>query len=298
MSDIPPPAAPSTYGQPPVPIAPVAPVAPAAAETELQFDTAHYAQGAAPAAARSAQCNLCGARIQGEYWYWAQKILCANCRDRVLAAEVEGKSGKTFLRAFLRGGLVALGGGIAYAIFVAVLNVRLALITIGVAFLIAQQIQKATHGFSDRRHQVLAVVLTYFVGAMGYAPGLFMAIREDAHTHHAAGAAGSVSVVGGDGVGFAAPETASDPAKTAADSGAGATSASSEAKPAVGLGTFLLAIASLVGVCLALPILNVTTAPMGLIIIGIGLWEAWRRTSPIPTRIGGPYRVGDGAGPA
>lgn len=289
MSDTPPPAAPSPYGQPP------SPIAPAAGEIPLQFDTAQYSHGAA--AAPSTQCKLCGATIRGEYWYWAQKIVCAGCRDRVLAAEAEGKSGKTFLVAALRGGLVALAGGLAYAIFVATVKIQLALITIGIAFLIAQQIQKTTRGFSDRRHQVLAVVLTYFAGAMGYAPALLTALREGARTHHAAGAAGSASAVGSEGVGYAAPESEPDAPKSSPGSTGDAPTPAS-AKAPVGFGTFVLAILFLVGLCLASPILGATQAPIGLLIVGFGLWEAWRRTAPIPTRIGGPYRVGDGAGPA
>ncbi len=54
MSDIPPPAAPSTYGQPPVPIAPVAPVAPPAAHA------AHAPAGNVGQAVAAANGQLAG----------------------------------------------------------------------------------------------------------------------------------------------------------------------------------------------------------------------------------------------
>ena len=42
---------------------------------------------------------------------------------------------------------------------------------------------------------------------------------------------------------------------------------------------------------------NVTEAPIGVLIVGFGLWEAWKLSRGIPIRIEGPYRVAPSTGP-
>jgi hypothetical protein len=59
-----------------------------------------------------------------------------------------------------------------------------------------------------------------------------------------------------------------------------------------------LALVLLVGVTLISPFLEITEAPLGALIIGIGLWEAWRRTRAVPLRIEGPFRVAPPPPPA
>ncbi len=54
----------------------------------------------------------------------------------------------------------------------------------------------------------------------------------------------------------------------------------------------------LFGLLMAAPFLEAKEAPLGLLIIGFGLWEAWRRTRPLPMEVTGPYRVPVPAEPA
>jgi hypothetical protein len=46
---------------------------------------------------------------------------------------------------------------------------------------------------------------------------------------------------------------------------------------------------------LAAPFLAATEAPIGLLIVGFGLWEAWKLTGGVPMVLGGPYRRTAGA---
>jgi hypothetical protein len=41
----------------------------------------------------------------------------------------------------------------------------------------------------------------------------------------------------------------------------------------------------------ALPVLTATKAPIGLVIVVLGLWEAWRRARPIVLTVDGPFTV-------
>jgi hypothetical protein len=47
----------------------------------------------------------------------------------------------------------------------------------------------------------------------------------------------------------------------------------------------------LAGIMLAAPFLELTEAPLGVVIIAIGVWSAWSRTRAVPLQIEGPFRV-------
>ena len=62
---------------------------------------------------------------------------------------------------------------------------------------------------------------------------------------------------------------------------------------------FVLALGMLVGLAFALPIWGNLHNPMGLLIIGIGLYEAWVINRRVPMTINGPFRIaGAGGGSA
>jgi hypothetical protein len=183
---------------------------------------------------------------------------------------VASQSKAAFGKAVLLGGATALGCGIAYAVFVAVTDYQLALLTIGIAFLVARVIRKASAGVGGRKYQLLAMGLTYAASTMGYAPGVFKAIgaSESGETRSKSGS----DVVK---AGAAQPVVERKPAR--------------EEPPS--LGGLALALAGVFAITLAAPILAASEAPMGLLIVGFGLWEAWRLTRGIPLALDGPYRT-------
>jgi hypothetical protein len=196
--------------------------------TELQFDHATYEQ-----AKTGVMCGMCGKPVGHEYWQWMGRVVCARCRDQVYALGAKANAPATFAKAAVLATGTALGCGVAYALFVAATKSRWALITIGIAYVIATVIRKSTHNISGRRYQVLAVILTYAASTMGYVP-LFT---------------GSLAAL--------------------------------SASQAV----------TLAGYMLAAPFLTATDSPLGLVIVGIGLWEAWRRAKGLPMAVTGPFRV-------
>jgi hypothetical protein len=131
---------------------------------ELQFENATYEQ-----APTGVVCGTCKKPVGQEYWQWIGRVTCATCRQGVFALEEQANSPATFARAALLGTGTALVCGIAYAVFVGFAHSQWALVTIGIAYVIASVIRKATKNVSGRRYQILAVVLTYFAGAMGNA---------------------------------------------------------------------------------------------------------------------------------
>jgi hypothetical protein len=138
-------------------------------EPKLRFDRVEYnvsAEDAAPAV----PCANCERGIQGQYWKWRTYLVCDACRDSLAKKFAETQSSGSFAKAVLMGGGVALACGIGYAIFSAVTHFELALITIGIAVVVAKTVRKASGGLSGPRFQVLAVALTYLASTMGYVP--------------------------------------------------------------------------------------------------------------------------------
>lgn len=237
------------------------------ASAELSFDKATYMAeaGAGP------PCANCNGALGDQYWQWQSRAICESCRGRVASVLEASQSKKAFGRAALLGGATALGCGIAYAIFVAVTDYQLALVTIAIAFLIAKVMRRCSAGIGGRKFQILAVALTYLASAMGYAPAVWSGLREASATH----------------------QEAKGP-KSAAVSAAVQEKNESSAEQA-GLGGAIVGVALIFAFTLAAPILAATDAPIGLLIVGFGLWEAWKLSRGVPLSLDGPYRVAPAA---
>ncbi len=181
--------------------------------------------------------------------------MCAGCREELARTLAKSQSGAALGKAFLMGGAAALGCGVAYAIFEAVVHFQLAIITIGIAIVIATVIRKASGGISGLRFQILAVALTYFASAMGYAPAVWKGLTS-AESHHAATSDASVHPVGSPAASAHADAHAGADAHAAA-----APNANPDAKTPFSPFKFLLAIALFVAFTLAAPVLHHHRSP-------------------------------------
>jgi hypothetical protein len=234
--------------------------------SELRFDRATYAKDASA----GVPCASCKGPLGDPYWKWQQHTVCARCRDRLAGMLADSQSNKRLAKAILLGGATALGCGIAYAVFVAATKMQFALATIGIAFLIARVVRQASGGVGGVRFQVVAVAFTYLSATMGYIPGIWHGLTQA--SEHAKVEAKT---------GAASPEASASP------------STDSDAKPKGGVGSLLVGVAWLLGIMLAAPFLEATEAPLGLLIVGFGLWEAWKLSRGPPVRLEGPFRVGE-----
>jgi hypothetical protein len=242
----------------------------------IDFDRAKYRAQDGGASASAAPCAHCNQPIEGEYWKVQTQAVCKRCRDQVSELVGRAASTKSLGKAALHGGLVALGCGIGYAIFVGVTHIQLALVTIGIAFVVARVVRKASGGVGGRRFQVLAVALTYLASTMGYVPGVYKGLMEGSEkTQHA------------------------EVAKNGADVGANAQPPADQAETPKQnpFAALAIAVGILLAISLAAPFLELTEAPLGLLIVLFGLWEAWKLTREAHIVIEGPFQLAPSAPP-
>ena len=199
--------------------------------TVIDFDRAEYG----PSQPATAPCTNCKRPIEGQYWKFRNGVVCGSCRDGIEAAVAKATSSASLGKAAFEGGGVALACGVGYAAFVAASRIQIALVTIGIGFVVAKVVRRASGGVGGTRFQILAVALTYVASTMGYLPEIWRA--------------------------FDVPQ-----------------------------------VGAVLRIALEAPFLEATHAPLGLLIVGFGLWEAWKLTKGVPIVLEGPFRMGRGAG--
>jgi hypothetical protein len=231
---------------------------------ELQFEQVEY-ESAAPA---SATCAVCGQPIKSVYYDVNGNPACTDCRDQ-LSQRFSGGSAQTgrVVRALVFGAVAAaLGAGIYYGIRV-LTNMEFGLIAIVVGLMVGGAVKKGSDGLGGWFYQAMAMFLTYTAIVSTYVPLVVKAVHEHEATQVA------------DGKG-----------KQAAGQ-AGKDSADAKVQPKPTVVGFFVAIVMLIGFIYALPFLAGAQNIMGLIIIGIGLYEAWAMNRRAPLVITGPYQL-------
>ena len=135
----------------------------------LQFQKAEFAEKA---------CFRCAAPIGSESYQLGGQPVCSACGEQVRAQQQQPKYSWV-----LRGGVFGLGAalvcGIAYGMFRMASDWDLALISIGVGYLVGKAVRRGSYDLGGRRCQVLAVLLTYFAISISFAPHLHESIRTE-----------------------------------------------------------------------------------------------------------------------
>ncbi len=232
----------------------------------LQFDKVD-----APADAGRV-CAGCAQPIAGEYFEIAGRIACRTC-SAALTGRVAGT--RRFLRASMFGAGAATVSMIIWYAIIKLANMELGLIAIGVGLFIGMAVRRGAAGLGGWKYQALAMVLTYGAVTVCKVPLVYQAVIQAHDNKKPDGAAA------GDGDGDAAKDKAkADPAN------AENAKAPHEAPSLI---TLLLAVMVLVGLALASPFFSIGDNIMGIIIIGIALYEAWKLNKGVP--IQGPFRL-------
>jgi hypothetical protein len=242
--------------------------------TALQFDKAEFAEGQS-----SRTCALCRREIHDQYFEARGNILCTPCSRQVSGADA-GKG--AFLRAFLHGGLAAGAGTIVWALIIYLTGYELGIIAIAVGVAVGMAVRKGARGRSGWRYQTLAMVLTYVSITSSYVPTVFKALAQGANQKATTAASDKPQIpVAVEG------ESKSNPAAPATNA-----PNAPHVNPALAV---LIALAVVWGLALAAPFLAGVSNIMGIIIIGIGLYEAWKLNRRV--LVTGPFALGPQAAP-
>ncbi len=284
-----------------------------ATSAELQFEQAEYDEAVAPSLA----CCECKQEITGEYYLINGGYFCSSCRwAREGSIEPERSALGGLLRAALYGsGAVAVGTAIYFGISWAT-GYEFGLIAVVVGWMVGKAVLRGSGNRGGRAYQTLAVFLTYCAIVLSYVPSIITAIEAANQEQQQQSELGQAEAT-----------AAGDPAEPGAEAAAEATSdpipvedglpADQEPPPAESTPTEAIAIASeaadsesvtagelAIGITfiflivLAAPFLAGWENIMGLVIIGIGLYEAWRHSARRDDRIEGPFTAGAPPSPA
>lgn len=237
-------------------------------EGGMQFDRAEL-QSDKPA---ELVCTGCNQRIVQAYYAAGDKVLCSTCRDAVQRMLATGGVAP-FLKALALGlPAAALGAAIYYGIS-ALTGYEFGLVAIVIGVMVGTAVKRGSGGAGGWPYQALAVGLTYCAIVSTYVPYLIEGARQQEQA--------AITSPSTDGVGE--PPVA-DAALVNAESESTDTAPGDSGSP-------VLALLILVGVVLALPFLAGMENIMGIIIIGIGLYEAWKITKRSEVQVTGPYEV-------
>jgi hypothetical protein len=226
----------------------------------LQLDRAEF-EGA-----HATTCDACAKTLAAEYYEANGTIVCGECCQALRSIGTAGTSLTRGIRALGAGAVAALAGSILYYAILALSGYEFGLIAIVVGMAVGKAVNWGAHGRGGWRYQTMAMALTYVSIVSSYVPILISEVRKQPAAVEASATPGATATPA------AQPQAADQAPPTATKAFA--------------------AIAFLIGVILALPFLAGAENIMGVIIIGIGLYEAWKFNRKGQVNITGPHAIG------
>ena len=277
----------------------------------LQFDVAESTAPSGSPSPSATTCKGCSRPITRTYYQVNGAIVCESCR-----MAIERPPGTRLVRALRAtgfGAIAAIAGSLLYFAVAAITGREFGLVAIAVGFMVGSAVRKGSGGRGGRAYQTLAVGLTYFAIVSTYIPLIAKEFQskdlqnktaaDSARVQRAPALADTITISARGPVSRgAAADSAASPTRADSEfpvSQAGAPLPASRAgrgRPKhLGIGTMLLGIGALALLAAVIPILAGFSNIIGLLIIGIAVFEAWKLNRRVALTITGPYRVADGA---
>jgi len=261
---------------------PQSPLPPDSAD-DLQFATVEPGKSGSPLASLSKSCALCRQPIVTTYFALGDKTLCPTCCDRVNAPPPGSRFGR-FVKASFMGLGAGLVGALIWFAIRRVTHYEIGLVAILVGFMVGKAVRAGSQGRGGRGYQVLAVVVTYCCITANYMPDVLEAVFKSARARQAA--ADSKHGV----------DAKNQEAKKSAPAGGAAADPARKPDQPFAIVKAIAALAILLvfafALSLALPFFTAAQNPIGLLIIGFALWQAWKFNARRPLPISGPYQIG------
>jgi hypothetical protein len=269
---------------------------------KLQFDRADFGESHP----QTLTCAACGKTIEDYYFEVNLKTFCMECKRKVEAQFKGGPRVKRFLKALVAGSVAALlGFGIYYGIVMAT-GYEFGLVAIIVGLMVGFAVRWGSNGLGGWPYQLLAMFLTYNAIVLTYIPIAFSHAEElkakqsgqPAETQ--AVTTPTTDMTSSSATPEATPiatDTSLAATSTSTPVDATATPAATAANPESQGGqsdifTTFVGYAALVLLAYTLPFMMGFRHIIGLVILGIGLYEAWKINKGHRIEITGPHRAG------
>ena len=266
----------------------------------LQFDVAE--SSASSDAPHPAHCRGCGQPIRDTYYEINGSVVCGACRAGIELPR--GTRLRRVLQATGLGTLAAIGGSLLYFGVAALTGREFGLVAIAVGFMVGTAVRKGSGGRGGWAYQTLAITLTYLAIVSTYVPLVVKEFQKEgsgssARAHAATPVPMDTITISARGP-AASPSSTDSSARGRRDENAPVMQAgTARAVPRrdsthLGPGTVLLGIGALVLLAAIVPIAAGFSNLIGLLIIGIAVFEAWKLNRRVRLTIAGPYRLGTG----
>lgn len=229
----------------------------------LQFDEWKYT-GDEPLT-----CAKCQHAITRVYHEMNGRLFCDRCRRNTEIGLNGGARFTRAMRAIVAGSGAAAAGALIYFGVTKLTGYELSLMTILIGYVVGTAVRWGSNGRGGWAYQTLAVVLTYIAIVSTYAPSVVEAMADMDRRQVARPATRSVPP------GSPRPATAAAPAPAS--------------KASVARFAAMVAVVSVI-VCVAPFMLGVKNA-IGLMIIGVGLYQAWKVNRRLMLNFSGPHRI-------
>ena len=232
----------------------------------VQFDRAEY-----ETAPGRAECGECKQALAGYYYDVNGQTVCERCRYAIESKLTSGSAAGRLLRATGAGIVAAALGALLYYAIAAVSGYEFGLIAIVVGFAVGTGVRWGSNGRGGWFYQTLAMVLTYLAIVSTYIPPIIAELSKIEET--------PAATASGEQVPGATP--AAQTTETTAETPA-------EPLPAP---PFAVMVAIIAVIAIAAPFLAGFENIIGLVIIGIGLYEAWKLNRRTELTISGPHAL-------
>jgi hypothetical protein len=237
----------------------------------LQFERAEFDQTPG-----QAQCAECHRPLTNSYFEVNGHMVCEACRYTLESRLTAGSPVGRFAKAAGAGTAAAVAGAILWYAIATLTGYELGLIAIVVGFGVGAAVRWGSNNRGGWKYQTLAIALTYLAIVSTYIPPILEELRN-------ASAAQSQAI---DGQGE--PQDASGSTPPAAAPNGSPADASSE--PPM-FGGFVFAVVVIFAIACAAPFLAGFENIIGIVIIGIGLYEAWKINKRTEVTITGPHAL-------
>lgn len=237
-------------------------------------------------------CAMCSRPLERRYFQVNGQSVCTLCCGRVKASLDSGTPLKRGLLALAAGGGAALVGSVLYYAIVALTGYEFALIAIAVGLLVGKAVSWGSAARGGWLYQTMAIALTYLSIVTAYVPLIVAEIRKaDVSVEHrqlpTEQAVPAVAAVVADASTVAADAPAVAVGNPAPDPGPGP----EVPVERLSVGRALFALVMLIGFVLAAPFLGGFANIIGLVIIAIGLHQAWKMNRRREVVITGPHAI-------